>query len=431
MAKRQKDNNASIRKQYEIIKTWMSSFVVTAVAAVAVVTIIPSSPKANIIKAEALTHEIIYQVSVTDQDQALDLETLVVVLENQLEYYETQIPLGESAGYFDYLNANTEYRLSVYGSKGFGQERLDTVLLTTKETVGGAILGYQITGDIYDAIYMVDVMIRDPESIYSQVMLYYGFSWDPDSPMQYQQIMITQPYQTVELMQIFTNDPIHIYLEGMTSQGPELLDELWITPAFTLSSSLYLDRIQQSEAYLILYPDPHQAIDVIYQIEVYRGDQLIHDFDVISDLSMGYYQEIPVLALMKNTTYMFVGKARYINPQTLREETQILYEEEVTTLGDYSIDFDISEAQGFIEVTITVVDPNHYFQVPYYDIFDSSGEHSMYIGGEIFDFIPTVNNKSVSFSIPIASVTGYQLIIGIRNQQNYMIRHILYDEIYE
>jgi hypothetical protein len=132
MPRRQKNKNERFRRQYEIIKTWMSSFAVTAVAAVAAVTLIPSSPKATIIKAEALNNEIIYQVSVTDQDQALELETLFVVLENQMEYYEVPISLGESAGYFAELNPNTEYRLSVYGSKGFGQERLDSVVLTTE-----------------------------------------------------------------------------------------------------------------------------------------------------------------------------------------------------------------------------------------------------------------------------------------------------------
>ncbi len=431
MSRRQKDKNESLRRQYEIIKTWMSSFVVTAVAAVAAVTLIPASPKASIIKAEALTSEITYQVSVTDQDHALDLETLFVVLENQLEYYEVPISLGESAGYFDELTPNTEYRLSVYGSKGFGQERLDTVVLRTEETVGGAILGYQVTGDSFDPIYTIDVKIHDPESIYQQVILYYGFTWEPEMPIQYQEILITGSFQSVELMQVFTSNPFHVYLEGITSEGPLLLDEMWITPEFNLSASLYLDRINHTEFYLSLYPDSYNDIDVIYQIEVYQNNRLIHDFDVIPDQVMGFYQEVPISGLQGNTTYTIIGKAYYINPQTLREETIIIYEDEVTTLESYTIDFSIVEVDGFLEVMITVVDPNHYFQIPYYDVFELNGDHPMYLDGDIFDFTPSLNSKSVSFTIPIPAVDNYQITIGIRNQQNYLIRHILYDDIHE
>ncbi|RJX24433.1 MAG: hypothetical protein C4537_06600 [Acholeplasma sp.] len=431
MPRRQKNKNERFRRQYEIIKTWMSSFAVTVVAAVAAVTLIPSSPKATIIKAEALTNEIIYQVSVTDQDQALDLETLFVVLENQMEYYEVPISLGENAGYFDELNPNTEYRLSVYGSKGFGQERLDSVVLTTEESTGGAILGYQVTGDEFDSIYIIDVKIHDPESIYENVILYYGFSWEPEMPIDYQEIIVTESLQSIELTQIFTSSPFHVYLEGLTSEGPVLLDEIWITPEFTLSSSLYLDRINQNEIYLSLYPDSYSDVDVMYQIEVYKGNQLIDDFDVSLHQVTGFYLNVPVSGLAKNTTYTIIGKATYINPGTLREETKIIYEEEVTTLDTYSIDFSIVEVNGFLEVTITVVDPNHYFQIPYYDIFELTGDHPIYLGGDVFDFTPSVESKSVSFTISIPSAENYQITIGIRNQQNYLIRHILYDEIHE
>ncbi len=431
MSRRQRNKNEGLRRQYEIIKTWMSSFVVTAVAAVAAVTLIPASPKASILKAEALTNEITYQVSVTDQDHALDLETLFVVLENQMEYYEVPIPLGESAGYFGELHPNTEYRLSVYGSKGFGQERLDTMFLTTDESPGGAILGYQVTGDEFDQIYLVDVKIHDPESLYQQVILYYGFSWEPEMPIQYQEIMITEDFQTVELMQIFTSNPFHVYLEGITSDGPIVLDEIWITPQFHLSSSLYLDRINHTEIYLSLYPDPYADLEVIYQIEVYQNHRLIHDFDVIPDQVVGFYQDIPILGLLGNTTYQVIGKATYINPQTLREESKIIYEEEVTTLDTYQIDFSIHEMDGYLEVVITVIDPNHYFQIPYYDVFELTGDHPIYIDGDTFDFIPSIDSKSVSFTIAIPTADNYQITIGIRNQQNYLIRHILYDEIHE
>ena len=140
MSKTRRKKNEETKRRFEAIKDLMSTFAMTTIAVVAAVTLIPTSPKAEVIKVVALSEEIVYQVNVTDEDNALDLSTLFVVLENQLEYYEQSISLGENSGYFDNLEYDTEYRLSVYGNKGFGQERLDTLMITTVEKIGGTIL---------------------------------------------------------------------------------------------------------------------------------------------------------------------------------------------------------------------------------------------------------------------------------------------------
>lgn len=231
----------------------MSTFAMTTVAVVAAVTLIPASPKAEVIKAVALSEEIVYQVNVTDEDNALDLSTLFVVLENQLEFYEQSIGLGENSGYFDSLKFNTEYRLSVYGSKGFGQERLDTLVITTGDKVGGTILS--VTPEVFDfsTNYIVDVSINDPNLKYTSVTLYYGYRWEHDSELQYSSIDITSSRMEIELSDIFTSEPFHIYIEGTTLEGTEVLDEIWVTPAFELYASLYLNYINSKEFGFFIY----------------------------------------------------------------------------------------------------------------------------------------------------------------------------------
>ena len=127
MSKRHKNKQQETKKRLDVIQSWMSSFAVTVVAVVAAVIFIPASPKGEITKTIELYDQVTYQVFVTDEDEALDLSTLCVVLENSMEYYEHPIALGESSGYFSELTHNTFYRLSIYGSNGFGQESLDTM----------------------------------------------------------------------------------------------------------------------------------------------------------------------------------------------------------------------------------------------------------------------------------------------------------------
>lgn len=414
------------KSQYEIVKTWLSSFVVTAVVVVAVTLFVPKSPEAKIIKAEGLVDIITYQVSVTDRDQALRLDTLMVVLESQLDRKEVLIDLGESSGYFEGLRSNTDYRLSIYGNKGFGQERLDTRVIRTKDSPGGSILRYRPVGDQMEPSYEIDVLIRDPESMYQSVTLYYGYTYD-GQPF-YQSIVITSDRETVEIFHLFSRT--HLYLEAMTIDGPVILDEMWLTPPFNLYSSVYLDRVDQNQIDLTLYHSSDDSIRVRYVIDVYEGNRKKFTQTLLSTDLEGYEHDIFLTNLKSLTTYRIFVVATYINPMTLREETITLLDEEVVTLNDYEVTYEINEMMMYIEVSITVIDPSHHFQIPYVEIYDVSGEQPMWIYSETFSFTPDINGKSAQFTILIPDVMSYRIVIGIRNEQHYIIRHVIHDEIY-
>jgi len=435
MLKSRRKKNEETKRRFEAIKDLMSTFAMSTVAVVAAVTLIPASPKAEIIKAVSLNEEIVYQVNVTDEDNALDLSTLYVVIENQLEYYEQSISLGENSGYFDSLAYDTEYRLSVYGSKGFGQERLDTVMVTTKEKVGGTILSVTQPNPEDTTNYVVDVSINDPNTKYSSIILYYGSAWEYNTEIEYSSIEVTSPRMDVELFGIYTTEPIHIYIEGITIDGTEMLDEIWVTPPFEFYSSVYMSYMNSEEIGFYVYGEM-RAENVSYKMNVYKNNALVQTETLI--LSVGdeeeyHYgnDEIIIKDLSPNTTYDFECIAIYTNPLTLRKEKEIIYEEEITTLETYSYTYSFEEFDEYLEVTIILDDPSHYFQNVYYESYDTSGEYDMYLYGEMNYFSANEFDKSVTFTIFKPTASSYQIEIDMRNQTDSSIKQIIDIIIYE
>lgn len=419
--KRQKQEQN--KRRFDAIRDLMSTFAMSTVAVVAVVTLIPSSPKAEITKTVALSNEIVYQVQVTDEDNALDLSTLTVVLENQLEYYEHHVLLGEFSGHFENLNSNTEYRLSVYGSKGFGQERLDTLIITTNDRIGGTILSVTPHGE-FDPSYMIDLSVNDPESKYTSFTLYYGYQSEFDDEIVYSSMNVVDPNIPIELLDIFTSEPFHIYLEGTTDDGTELLDEIWVTPPFHLYASVYLEYINKNEIGFYVYGDSEVG-EITYEVNVYQNDMIVKSrrFTTSTDYHDG--TEIFIDGLHNSSTYFVEVKGYYINPQTLRNEYKILYQEQITTLDQYTYEITYEEVDGNIEVTIVVRDPSHHFQTPYYEAWDTTGEFDVYITGMTYTFINNGDEKSVIFSIPIPNTTSYEVCIGIRNETDFIINQAI------
>jgi hypothetical protein len=435
MSKIRRKKNKETKRRFEAIKDLMSTFAMSTVAVVAAVTLIPTSPKAEIIKAVSLNEEIIYQVNVTDEDNALDLSTLSVVVENQLEYYEQSISLGENSGYFDSLSYDTEYRLSVYGSKGFGQERLDTVMVITKEKVGGTILSVSNPNPEDTTNYIVDVSINDPNTNYSSINLYYGYTWEYETEIEYSSIEVTSPRMTVELFEIYTSEPIHIYIEATTLDGTEVLDEIWVTPPFEFYSSVYMSYINSKEVGFYVYSDMN-AENISYKMNVYNNNLLVRTETLvlgISDDEEYHYgnNEIIIDKLLPSTTYDYECIAIYTNPLTLRTEQEIIYEEEITTLDTYSYAYNVEEFDEYFEITIVVDDPNHYFQNVYYESNDTSGEYDMYLYSEMLDFTLNEFDKSVTFTIFKPSASSYQITIDMRSQTDSSIKQMIDIIIYE
>ncbi len=430
MSKSRRKKNEETKRRFEAIKDLMSTFAMSTVAVVAAVTLIPASPKAEITKVVALSEEIVYQVNVTDEDNALDLSTLFVVLENQLEFYEQFISLGENSGYFDNLEYDTEYRLSVYGNKGFGQERLDTLMITTGEKIGGTILSVTPETIDFSTSYFVDVSVYDPNLKYISINLYYGYISEHDTELQYSSIAVTSSRMNIELFDIYTSEAFHIYLEGTTSEGTELLDEIWVTPPFELYTSLYMNYINSEEIGFFIYNDMDVG-NISYEMNIYKNDLLIRTDQIILEQSEFEGSEFVIDELLPNTTYALECIATYTNPQTLRQEQDIIYQEEITTLDVYTYSYSVETFNDYIEVTIILNDPNNYFQNAYYESYDTSADYHIFLDSETYLFNDNGNDKSVTFTILIPTTSAYQITIGIRSQFDYSVKQIIDIIIFE
>ncbi|HAX02444.1 MAG: hypothetical protein A2Y45_04100 [Tenericutes bacterium GWC2_34_14] len=413
------------KSRYEIMKTWFSSLMMTVVAVVTVTVLFPKSPTATILKYTALLNEISFQVQVTDEEHALDEGSLKVILTSQLENYEIPIGLGETSGVFDMLKANTTYILKVVGSKGFGNEVLDQVVVQTKEVSGGFIMGYTKSSDIFEPSFDIDVKVIDPGSIYQSIKLYYGTTYDEQTF--YEFVDITQTEMTVTLMNLFSRT--HLYLEAMTVNGLIILDEMWITPPFEMYASVYLDYYNQHDIGFMIYHGSNQNVEAVYNLELFKGTILVETMKINSNEFSHYGEEVVFMNLDPLSEYTLRGHVIYTNPDTLQEESIPIEEIVVTTLGDYDVDVQIDYFARNLYVTLTVTDPNHYFQTPYVDLYDVTSGEQMWMSSHSFSFTPDGNSKSATLTISIPIDKDVLVVIGIKNEINIQIRHIIYDEI--
>ncbi len=424
MKKSRRKKQEEFQRRYDVLKNAMSMFAMSTVAVVAAVTLIPSSPKATIIETTPLETEISYQVEVTDEDNALDLDTLFVVLENQFDYYEQPITLGTQTGYFDQLETDTEYRLSVYGNKGFGQERLATKFITTTPEVGATLFNVSFDTEFEASTYYVDIRVYDPEHLYTDLTLYYGIKYYESEEIIYSSIPITGNNEMIELHDIYIDESMHLYIEGTVDSENVYLDERWITPPFHLHASLYMDYLSSEEVGFYLYNDFN--IDVDYIMYVYQYEFLVEETVISLNDSMDHHgSSFTVTDLEIDSTYSFVCIARYIDPQTLRMTEVTIYEEELTTLPEYSYTYDVTTFDTYIEVSITLTDTFDIFQSSYYEMYDTTDEFSNWIGGETYFFTIDQDSKTITYQIQIPDTDHYRIIIGIKSDTDHYKKQIV------
>ncbi len=424
--KHRKNKTEEMNRRYEAIKSLMSTFAMSAVAVVAVVTLVPASPKAEITKAIALSDQIAYQVNVTDADQALYLDSLFVVLENQLEYYEQPISLGETSGYFNDLKPNTDYYLRVYGNKGFGQERLDSLSITTEETEGVFILSVDPEVGEFDTTYLVNLYINDVQQTYTSIDLYYGYAFEPDVPFDYTQINLTPNMNQIVISDVYTEEPFHIYIEGTTQDGSEILDEIWVTPPYNFYGEAYVDSIHNNYIKFSTYYDQSLDHDIDFKANIFINDRLLRTEEIETMPGDFHGEFFSIEDLLENTNYRIEIYAIYTNPQTLRLEESLIFDQEVSTLGDYAYTYNIEHFDTYDEITINLSDPNDYYQYAYYTLFDISGEFNQEINYETYYFQNINGQKRVSFVINIPTDYTYLINIGISSDQDFQINELIY-----
>ena len=171
--------------------------------------------------------------------------------------------------------------------------------------------------------------------------------------------------------------------------------------------------------------------EISYEMNIYKNNLLIRSEDILLEQSGYGENEFTINKLLPNTTYSLECIATYKNPNTLRQEQVTIYQEELTTLDVYTYSYSVETFNDYMEVSITLTDPNHYFQNAYYESYDTSGEHDMYLVGETYSFINNGVDKSSTFTINIPITSSYKIEIGIRNQIDFSINEIIDIIIFE
>lgn len=265
-----------IKSRLEILKTWMSSFVMGTAAIVMAIILIPSSPKASILNVTIFQTEVVYQVEITDQDESLDLDSLTIVLSNQFVEISKPLEFGMNVGMFDQLSPNTLYSLSVYGSKGFGNERLDVITIKTEDRSGGAIISQTLVETFeWNHHYSIEVLVKDQENLYGDIYLYYAYLYEEELDPVYVSTLILNEREIIELLDVpIYNNIVHLYLEAeLLSGGFVVLDELYFAVPFQLETSIYLEHIDQNIIEYSFYPDYSSEQIVNYTFDLYYGKQ--------------------------------------------------------------------------------------------------------------------------------------------------------------
>jgi len=424
-----------IKSRLEILKTWMSSFVMATAAIISIALFVPSSPKASILNVTIFQTDVIYQVEITDEDQALILDSLNIVLSNQFGAVSKPLSLGTNVGIFEELNPNTQYVLTVYGSKGFGNEKLDEKIIKTKESSGGAIISQALIESFeWNHHYNIEVLVKDEENIYGDVYLYYAFIYQEEMEPIYNNILIVENREIIEIFDVPTyNNTVHLYLEAeLLTGGTVILDELYFKVPFRLETSIYLEHTGQDVIEYSFYPDYSSDQVITYTFDLYYGKQKI-DSKVMAypkdeDMMHTSSSYVTFDNLRKESVYQVIASASYQNPITLRNETVILLDEEVMTLGDYDINFEITKTLDSYEVYVYLNDPNHYFQNVSYTLYDVTSEFPSYIESMSYGFIPEANGKYQSFNFNVPNASSYQIVIRVFSDSEYVIYHILLDQ---
>ncbi len=425
------------RSRLEIVKSWMTSFVITASAVIVAVVMIPSSPKAEFNQVQAFKNQIVYQVEVTDADNAIDINTLEIILENQFEYYAFPLELGVNVGEFSNLNDGTTYQISVMGSKGFGQERLASKEIITQPNSGGAIISYALVNPLnqFDAQYEVSIVLNDELDEYMNVELYYGtVGIDETEPFEYYSLEVLDGTSTHVLDNLFLmNGRVYVYLEATLYNSETLiLDELYINLPIFFEAYYYIEQVTDTTIVLSLNPDFSFLEDMTYEFKLSKDGYPVAtktaNKDDFLETSSHYGIEVMFDRLRRNTTYLVELEVTYTNPYTLATETKTFDSQEIRTLSAFTYQVDVVDFDSYYEVTISVTDPNHNFQIPYYDVYGVQDEFEWFISNGAFGFTPMDGYKTVTFTIDKTAPIPYRIDIGLRNE-TYSYYYVIIDVI--
>jgi hypothetical protein len=316
------------RTKFDLVRSIVQAFTLTVVAVVAVTVFIPKSPIASFDKIKAFSHEIIYQINVTDEDQVLENDQLILVAESQYERIEQIIKVGQNYGSFKNLRQNTEYQIKAVYDKGFGEEVLVKEVVNTSSELVAAITSVNEPDYLnQNNFYMFEITYGDTRN-YSNFQIKYAIKYEDYSGEIY--------YNYLSLGNLENSFEINFYpeykssliviLEATYENKTVELDSLEVKAPFTLYGSMYLMSLEENVAEVAVYKEGHFDFEIKYIVEVYKYDRLVNEFKLSSGTQAEHDETLLIRNLSYDTDYYLLFKAFYKNPDTLRDEHLLLDE---------------------------------------------------------------------------------------------------------
>ncbi|MBN2696561.1 MAG: hypothetical protein JXR38_03370, partial [Bacilli bacterium] len=384
------------QSRFEMLKTALQSVAITVSAVVAVVVFVPKSPIATLDNVQAFTNEVAFHVEVTDEDNAIYPGSLKAILENQTERYEQSLDLGSTSGSFIELNANTQYDLKIVAEKGFGLETLVQETVITETRVGGAITSNTLLSspeaDLLD--YDIGLLVSDPETEFKEIYLRYGTRYASETEITNYQTVTLTPGQTSFMLTGISNFNllVSVILEGVYFDDTVIvLDDFEFNTPFKLYAFLEPMQISDETIVLSMYLDSTSGLDANYQIIVKQDKMTVKSVQVDTDVGEGMHHgvEVEISGLKPNTVYTLELVASYINPIWLTREVALISSAEIETLSNFSSSVNVIETELYYEITITLEDPEHNFQLGYYEVYQIEPDYEWYYSGGQNGFTPS------------------------------------------
>lgn len=422
--------------RFQALKSIFTSFAMTVTVVVIAAVVVPKSPSGSIDSVEAFTDVITYTVNVVDEDNAIIPDTLCLRLENQLEVYDRDIGLGMNSGIFENLNPKTEYTLKILANKGYGQEVLDRITLTTAERTGGAITGFLLLSeeDAWSLDYNIDYFISDPFDEYQAVNLRYATKYPSQEEYQFYTTVGLDEDLTQTLIQSIYNEnqEINIILEATTQDDQiVILDNLTFHTPFRIYASMGIEQVTNQSVSVYVWPEPVSGLSIEYELVLSRLGYIIDSYivpPIVFDQQTPQQfdsSEITFTDLAPEKEYHVELIARYSDPYTLANVEKVLASEDFVTTPDFNYTIDVTDHDDHYLVTVTVDPEDAIYDFAYYNTYVYVNDFYQFFAYQSFVFENIDGQLVATFIIYKPDNPEYRIIIAIGDSEYYINFFIL------
>lgn len=430
---RDKQFKEQVKRQF--LSRWISSFMITT--AIVIVTIIQpiilsmTPALASFTEVNVIGDVISYQLSVSDPDQTLTTDTLVLEISNPFETLEEPLVIGATRGTFTMNYPRYDYHLAIKASKGFGLETLDEqVVKANLDELSGAIINVHLDETLdpltsFELSYRVHVLYSDPRHEIDSISLWWGVLYreqladNPDAvPDTWTEAPILAEDSGLWLTGIYNeNVTVVMKLVAIDDGGQErVLDtDRFMTPLH-INASVYISDVTPTSALASIYVDHHLPIDIDFTLDLLKDGTVVNTQDMIIPTNGEVQQyegfEVWYNNLSPHSIYQIILYGDYIDPLTNVPIHQNLSHQTFILSPPYSIDGVILEENDGYHVTITITDVNQVLSDLTWILYTPSDGYDMYLdSGPLSVDLPTAPQQIYTGIVAYPTVTDYYIVI--------------------